>query len=57
VRLTCPAVHQFEGKACRIGRNSGYRSCVLCHIIPALTHIMDWLSSSGIVSCFIQAVG
>ena len=57
VRLTCRAVHQFEGKACRIGRNSGYRSRVLCHIIAAFTHIMDRLSSSGIVSCFIQAVG
>ena len=57
VRLTCPAVHQFEGKACRIGRSSGYRSCVLCHIIAAFTHAMDQLSSSGIVSCFIEAVG
>ena len=56
MRLTCRAVHQFEGKACRIGRNSRYRSCVLCHIIAAFSHIMDQLSSSGIVSCFVQAV-
>jgi hypothetical protein len=56
VRLTRPAVRQFEGKACRIGRNSGYRSCALCHIIAAFIHIMVQLSSC-IVSCFIQAVG
>lgn len=57
VRLTCPAVHQFEGKAWRIGRNSGYWLCVLCHIVAVFTHVMDQLSSSGIVPCFIQAVG
>ena len=46
-RLTCHAVHQFEGKVCGIGRKSGYRSCVLCHIGAAFTHIMDQLSSAG----------
>jgi len=57
VRLTCHAVHQFEGKACRIGRNSGYRSRVLCHIIGTFSCIMHQFSYSGIVSCFIQTVG
>lgn len=61
VRLTCHAVHQLEGKACRIGRNSGYRSCILlshhCCLYTYNGSVVIFWHCFLFVSCFIQAFG